>query len=80
MGEVAVDLARTHAWLSLRAARLNKGHVKSMTYTEEASLAPNFPPMGYGPLGNTYCGFGRQWAKVIWDVGCDPTAWCARDF
>lgn len=43
-----MDLTRTHAWLSLRAARLNKGYVKSVTHAEEASLAPIFPPVGYG--------------------------------
>lgn len=57
---MAEDLARTHAWLSLGAARLNKGHVKSATFAEEASLAPIFPPVGSGPLGNTYCDFGNQ--------------------
>lgn len=24
--------------------------------------------------------FGKRWAKVMWDVGCDLTVRCAKDF
>lgn len=51
-----------------QGSQAKQGACKSVTHAEEASLAPIFPPVGYDPLGNTYCGFGRQWAKVIWDV------------
>lgn len=77
---VAVELARTHAWLSFRLARLSEWRVKSVTHTEETSLAPIFPPRGCGPLGNISCGLVDS--GQVFCLGCRSyhTMWYAKDF
>lgn len=77
-GVVAVELART--CMAELPARLSEWRVKSVTHTEETSLAPILSPRGCGPLGNISC--GSVDSGQVFYLGCrlHHTVWCAKDF